>query len=459
VENAIKYPGYSRQLEDYSRQKTDLTNQLQQQQGGVADQQAQANLQGTQARTSLEQKQAATYGQSNAAQLVEKGGQVEDNGIHLTSPEGHHGSHFQTSDGRTVYMPTQEEQTAMKQRLSTTNWPTVTAEIAASDIGQKMGLTEGDKIDPKIFNGLRATVGQQPKTPKIASKDTFQATVSKLAAAGELPPDAATSVRSLTNALMKSPTLSQQEKSDAIGYVTTNPTPASTTTAGAIRMTVMGQNREYPVINKQTGQLEMRSSADINGSPGMFAPAGPGAAALSKGAIFQDLHYNIDSTRKAIGALETMDPGTRAALSYALRGTDPKSSIQTFLTGAVGTNMNPQQQEAVMSLALLAENAMSLRSVAGMGQGSDELRAAIMNTLPSGKSPTKGYALKQLEKFESVVSRLESGVPGMQAPGQAGQKKVGSTSTSAPTGGPKLGDTQQHNGDTYKFDGQVWKKQ
>lgn len=186
---------------------------------------------------------------------------------------------------------------------------------------------------------------------------------------------------------------------------------------GVARMEVMGQNREYPVINRQSGQLEMRNAQEINASKGTYAPAGVGAAAMGKEAVFQDLHYNIDTARKAINGLESMDAGTRAALSYALRHTDPASAFSTFLTGAAGQAMNPQQQEAVQALALLAENAMTLRGVSGMGQGSDELRQAILATIPSGKSPTKGYALGQLDKFEAVVKRLEKGVPGM---GQAG---------------------------------------
>ncbi len=180
---------------------------------------------------------------------------------------------------------------------------------------------------------------------------------------------------------------------------------------GVLRVEAMGDTRMYPVIDKKTGNMVMASATDINRNPGGYAPAGQGATAMGKEAVFQDLHYNIDTARKAIQGLESMDAGTRAALSYALRHTDPGSAIQTFLTGQVGTNLNPQQQEAVQALALLSENALSLRGVAGMGQGSDDLRAAIQATLPSGKSPSKGYALNQLKKFEDVVNRLETGNP------------------------------------------------
>lgn len=270
----------------------------------------------------------------------------------------------------------------------------------------------------------------------IQNKEDFQNIIQKIAAT--LPIAATTDSRILGASIKASTALSQDEKNKALAYLAANPTPATAGTAGVIRMEQLGATREYPVINKSTGQLEMRSAADINSLKGNFAPAGQGAAAMSKEAIFGDLHYNIDSARKALSALPSLDTGTRAALSYALRGTDPRSSIQTFLTGSLGTNMNPQQQEAVQSLALLAENAMTLRSVAGMGQGSDELRAAILNTIPSGKSPTKDYALGQLNRFEQVVKRLESGVPGMGEVGER-QRQAGGGGNGSAQGGYIVG--------------------
>lgn len=259
----------------------------------------------------------------------------------------------------------------------------------------------------------KAKLAGKPE-PAGAAKQAFQSTLTKLATENGLPASAMTDVSQLSHAIDTSKTLSPQEKASAKAYLAANTTPESSGSTALMRALAMGQTREYPVINKTTGQLEMRNAQEINSSNGGFAPAGPGAQAMSKNAVFQDLHYNIDTARKAIQALDSMDVGTRAALSYNLRHTDPKSSIETFLTGAAGTAMTPQQQEAVQAMALLAENAMTLRNVAGMGAGSDDLRAAIQATIPSGKSPTKGYALEQLNKFENVVKRLETGIPGMQ---------------------------------------------
>ncbi len=284
-----------------------------------------------------------------------------------------------------------------------------------------------DKWDENTENDVMAA-GLDPEHLAIhldkkkaeAPKQVFMDTMGKVAGEHGLPTSAFSDLKTMTAAINGSKVLTQPEKSAALAYLAANTTPASQGTGITMRMEGLGNTREYPVINKQTGQLEMQTPTVINANRGLYAPAGGGAQAMSKAAIFQDLHYNIDTARKAIDGLQSMSPATRAALAYSLRHTDTASAMQSFLTGAVGTQLTPAQQEAVQSLALLAENAMSLRSVAGMGQGSDELRSAILATIPSAKSPSKAYALGQLDKFEQVVTRLEGGVPGM---GRAGQTR------------------------------------
>ncbi len=287
------------------------------------------------------------------------------------------------------------------------------------------GAKENDPISHSEFvNATKAMQQMQLEgakqagkpDPASASKQGFQATLSKLAAAGELPPQANSDVNALQRAINSSSQITSEEKAQALGYIATNPTPASTTTAGVQRMNVMVGGRELPVINKESGELEYRNPDEINRNPGLYAPAGPGAQAKSKRAIFDDLHYNIGTARKAVQALGTMDAGTRAQLALALGDTDPHSALQTWMRGEIGQTMTPQQQEAVQALAQLTENAMSIRSLAGMGQGAQDMRDAIRHTIPNGKSPSVPYMQQQLDKFEQVVSRLEKGVPGMNAP-------------------------------------------
>ena len=284
------------------------------------------------------------------------------------------------------------------------------------EVGERLGIQpeNGQYYLPPQGIGPHVTSTEKPPTSPTAEsqKIAYQNVLAKLHAAGQLPVNAATDSTALLKAINKSQALTQPEKDAAASFLAANPTPSTAGTQAQIRVEGMQGARENPVINKQTGELELRDSAWVNSHPGMYMPAGQGATAMGKEAVFQDLHYNIQTARNAINALDSLDTPTRAALSFALRDTDPRSAMQTFLGGALGTTLTPQQQEAVQAIALLNENAMALRGVSGMGQGSDELRGAIRATLPGGKSPSKGYALGQLQKFESVVNRLEKGVPG-----------------------------------------------
>ncbi len=279
----------------------------------------------------------------------------------------------------------------------------------------------GTPEEYRTFENEMKAEGTPEKAAK--AKDEFQGAVAKIASEGGLPADALTDVTKLAKHIASSQTLTPEEKNKSLAYLAANTTPAAQGTNTRIRVEGMGAMREYPVIDRETGQLEMRSAVEINANKGKYMPAGQGATAMTKEAVFKDLYFNVDTARKAINGLQTLDAGTRAQLSYALRHSDPGSAMQTFLTGAAATNMTPEQQEFVQSLALLSENAMSLRGVAGMGQGSDDLRAAIQATLPSGKSPSKEYMQGQLNKLEAVITRLNAAVPGT---GGASEARMGS---------------------------------
>lgn len=172
AENAIKYPGYGQQVQDYTRQKADLTNQLAQQQGGVADQQAQAGLAHTRAQTDLSKKQAENFGYATLGQMVEKGGVIEDAGHPtLTSPEAdqseqaaHRGSHMQVG-GKNVYMPTAAEKAEGEARGKKAGWVQITKELA--DAVPEMGLKEGDSVPPTVARGIQSIVQKKKSNPQL----------------------------------------------------------------------------------------------------------------------------------------------------------------------------------------------------------------------------------------------------------------------------------------------------
>lgn len=283
--------------------------------------------------------------------------------------------------------------------------------------------------------------------PSAKAMQDYMRTMSKVSLEG-LPLDP-TDVKTNLRSLDASKTLTPEERADAHSFMVAHTTPAQAATAGIMRMEMVGNTRAIPVIDSNTGNMEITSAANAINHPGQYIPAAEGAKQMSKQAVFDDLHYNINSAKNAIGALSSIDAPTRAALANQLQEADPKSALSAFLHGEVGTALTPEQRHAVQALAQLSENAMSLRSVAGMGQGAADLRDAIRSVLPSAKSPDKKYALEQLNNFEQVVHRLEGGVPGVGAAMRGNAQRTGGT-----PGGGKIIVTDP-NGLPHPFDTQA----
>lgn len=176
--------------------------------------------------------------------------------------------------------------------------------------------------------------------------------------------------------------------------------------------------------NTQTMRVEFAKNAIAEGA----APAAQAGQIMSKQAQFGEMHVAAQKARAAIQGLDKdFTPAQIGKLTLAMRQDDPgvfKNEIETML----GTQqLTPAQQDFVVWISQLNERAMALRNVAGMGQGSQDLRSAIRATLPGVKSGSKEMALKQLGAFENQVSLLEKGVPGVK-----GSK---ATAGAVPTGG------------------------
>ena len=187
-----------------------------------------------------------------------------------------------------------------------------------------------------------------------------------------------------------------------------------------IRAQTYMQSREYGVIDTRTGQMAMVGPNVINSAPpGTYAPASGGMAAMSKEAVFTDLYWNADNVEKAAHALKGgFDATTRAEFIIAMRSQDPKNAFATFLSSEAGQRIAKDQDKVdyLTAVASLAENALTLRSVAGMGAGSDTLREAITRTVPGVSTASINTLDRQIELFRGTAQRLQTGVPTVMQP-------------------------------------------
>ncbi len=141
--------------------------------------------------------------------------------------------------------------------------------------------------------------------------------------------------------------------------------------------------------------------------PGRYAPPGPELTALNQNQFIADLRGSVALTKESLTNLKTeFTPEFRAKVAYALRSNDPHSAIDTLISSQFAKNLTPDQMQYVTDITQLHEQLLTMRSVLGAGQGSDELRAAIRATAPGPGTPTKEYGLVQLDKINKTIDRL-----------------------------------------------------
>jgi len=194
---------------------------------------------------------------------------------------------------------------------------------------------------------------------------------------------------------------------------------------GVVRMETMGGLREMPVLDTKNGNTPMfLSAADINEAnrkePGRYMPPGVGAPALTKTALIEDIRGNVQQVRESLNAMPELSGGDRAKIAIAMRSRDPKSAISALISSAAIPD-DPHLQDYLINLTNLHENAMAMRSVLGAGQGSEDLRSAILAVVPGPQTPNKKFALKQLDTFEKTLDRLSKGIPQVKLSGQQQQ--------------------------------------
>lgn len=147
-----------------------------------------------------------------------------------------------------------------------------------------------------------------------------------------------------------------------------------------------------------------------NAIEGGMASASEGIKLKPREAQMKDIQVASKQTREAINALDKpFSPDQIAKLHLAI--TTPDDSIANAeLTTLATQNLTDKQQDFVVWVKQLNERAMSLRNVAGMGTGAQDLRNAIRDMIPGVRSGNKQMMNKQLDAFDNQVKILRSGI-------------------------------------------------
>lgn len=337
--------------------------------------------------------------------------------------------------------------------------------------GDRLGIVpddDGRYYLPPQGIGPHVTATEKPESSVTASQldARAQQLLAKMGQAlpSGIPPEAMADIRKLAPLIQNSGALTPAEKSELQSHLTMKTSAASSGTQATIRLQGFLQGKEYPMLDTANQNSPvMLTPADINAAnqrePGRYVPTGPSIPALRQTSLLEDIRGNVQQTRDSLNAMPDFDVMDKAKIALALRSRDPRSAISSLIaSGAMGT-LTPPQQDYLINVTNLIENAMAMRTVLGAGQGSEDLRNAIQAVIPGPTTPSREYAQKQLNTFEKTLNRLERGVPtvplrtntgaeGGRAPGSYRQTATG-------PGGHKIGSND--NGQTW-YDVQTGQK-
>jgi len=141
-----------------------------------------------------------------------------------------------------------------------------------------------------------------------------------------------------------------------------------------------------------------------------------------KQAQMKDIETASSKARESIQNLKQGDfsPDQVLKLQKAMSEEDA-GAVHTLMQNLAMRATTEAQQDFIIWITQLNERAMSLRNIAGMGAGAQDLRNAIRAMLPGLGSGNTKMMLKQLDAFDQQVKVLEEGVP---SPGKGGSGKL-----------------------------------
>jgi hypothetical protein len=167
---------------------------------------------------------------------------------------------------------------------------------------------------------------------------------------------------------------------------------------------------EYRPVQAMDADGNVYWTTAKNAIEGGMASASEGVKLKPREAQMKDIQVASKQTRDAINALDKpFSPEQIAKLHLAI--TTPDDSVANAeLTTLATQNLTDKQQDFVVWVKQLNERAMSLRNVAGMGTGAQDLRNAIRDMIPGVRSGNKQMMNKQLDAFDNQVKILRSGI-------------------------------------------------
>ena len=193
------------------------------------------------------------------------------------------------------------------------------------------------------------------------------------------------------------------------------------------------------VTDTQTGEVREVSAMEMAKEPGRYTGASEQEKVSARDAVHESLTTNFKALEKSLDKLPNgLDTETQATLKLAMRSPDP-GLFETLIVNKIKQGAPDEVLQYLTNMKAMQEDVMVLRSVGGMGAGSDTMRNAMVALIPGPGTSSVKEAKMQIGAAKRTTEALFSRRP---------QSKLPDTSASG-GGGPKVGDVE--NG--YKFKG------
>lgn len=142
-----------------------------------------------------------------------------------------------------------------------------------------------------------------------------------------------------------------------------------------------------------------------------LSSAPQGAKNLSKVKQIEDIEFSSKKLRDAVNGLDRpFNPEQIAKLQLALQS-DDEGVVHTQVSALANDALTSKQQDFVLWVKHINERALSLRNIAGQGQGAQDTRNAIRALLPGAATGNTQLMNKMLTAFDNQVQILKSGIP------------------------------------------------
>ena len=190
----------------------------------------------------------------------------------------------------------------------------------------------------------------------------------------------------------------------------------------------------HNVVNKQTGEVGEVSALEMAKNPSLYGGASEQEKISARDSVHESLNTNFKALSDSLDKLPNgLDTETQALVKKALNEDNP-GMIDTLLVNKVKANASDEVLQYLTNIKLMQEDVMTLRSVGGMGAGSDAMRHAMVQTVPGAGTGSVREAKMQIAGAKRTSDALFSRRPQSKLPDAGGGDM----------------ETQTYNGATYQ---------